>query len=316
MNSKKRTTQPYQIKGVDALFGSDEPINESAAVLISIEQIVLPQQQPRRYFAPQSMHDLVESIKQHGILQPLLVRPQKDGKYELVAGERRFQAAKTVQLESVPAVIRQMTDVEAFELALSENLQREDLNPVEETEGIIALLALKLNQTAESVIALLTSAAHPEREAVDNVIHSNEWQTLLEVFNSIGKFSPESFRTNRLPLLKLPQDIMEALRSGMIEYTKAKVIARVKDESLRASLLDDAIQNDLSLSQIKERLAVIKAETTGVNEKKSPGIKKQIDEAYTKVKKSKVWDNPKKQKRLQKLLAELEALIVEESNDS
>lgn len=315
MNPKKRASQPYQIKGVDALFGSDEEINENVAVLIPIEQIVLPQQQPRRYFAPKSMLDLVESVKQHGILQPLLVRPQVDGKYELVAGERRYQAAKTVQLESVPAVIRQMTDVEAFELALSENLQREDLNPVEETEGIVKLLALKLNQTAESVIALLQSAAHPEREAVDNVIHSSEWQTLLEVFNAIGRFSPESFRTNRLPLLKLPIDVMEALRSGMIEYTKAKVIARVKDESLRASLLDDTLQNDLSLNQIKERLTVIQQETTGTSEKKSPNIKKQIDEAYTKVKKSKVWNNPKKQKRLQKLLVELEALIVEDNDD-
>ncbi|MEA5569366.1 ParB/RepB/Spo0J family partition protein [Anabaena sp. UHCC 0399] len=315
MNPKKRASQPYQIKGVDALFGSDEEINENVAVLIPIEQIVLPQQQPRRYFAPKSMLDLVESVKQHGILQPLLVRPQVDGKYELVAGERRYQAAKTVQLESVPAVIRQMTDVEAFELALSENLQREDLNPVEETEGIVALVALKLNQTAESVIALLQSAAHPEREAVDNVIHSSEWQTLLEVFNAIGRFSPESFRTNRLPLLKLPIDVMEALRSGMIEYTKAKVIARVKDESLRASLLYDTLQNDLSLNQIKERLTVIQQETTGTSEKKSPNIKKQIDEAYTKVKKSKVWNNPKKQKRLQKLLVELEALIVEDNDD-
>ncbi|MBD2365444.1 ParB/RepB/Spo0J family partition protein [Anabaena minutissima FACHB-250] len=315
MNPKKRASQPYQIKGVDALFGSDEEINENVAVLIPIEQIVLPQQQPRRYFAPKSMLDLVESVKQHGILQPLLVRPQVDGKYELVAGERRYQAAKTVQLESVPAVIRQMTDVEAFELALSENLQREDLNPVEETEGIVALVALKLNQTAESVIALLQSAAHPEREAVDNVIHSSEWQTLLEVFNAIGRFSPESFRTNRLPLLKLPIDVMEALRSGMIEYTKAKVIARVKDESLRASLLYDMLQNDLSLNQIKERLTVIQQETTGTSEKKSSNIKKQIDEAYTKVKKSKVWNNPKKQKRLQKLLVELEALIVEDNDD-
>jgi ParB family transcriptional regulator, chromosome partitioning protein len=267
MTTKKRASQPYEIKGVDALFGVEGATDESAAVLIPIEQVVLPQQQPRRYFAPQAMHELVESVKQHGILQPLLVRTQRDGKYELVAGERRFQAAKTAQLETVPAVVRDLTDIEAFELALSENLQREDLNPVEETEGIVTLLALKLNQTTESVIALLQSAAHPERETVDNVIHSPEWQALLKIFNSIGKFSPESFRTNRLPLLKLPEDVMEALRSGVIEYTKAKVIARIKDEFLRASLLSDAIQKELSLTQIKERVTAIQAETAGTMEK-------------------------------------------------
>jgi ParB family transcriptional regulator, chromosome partitioning protein len=315
MSLKKRTSQPYEIKGVDALFGANEAIDESAAVIISIEQIVLPQQQPRRYFAPQAMHDLVKSIEQHGILQPIIVRPVEDGKYELVAGERRFQAARTVQLECVPAVVRQMTDIEAFELALSENLQREDLNPVEETEGIVTLLALKLNQPIESVIALLQSAAHPERETVDNVIHSPEWQTLLEIFNSIGKFSPESFRTNRLPLLKLPKDVMEALRSGVIEYTKAKVVARIKDKSLRASLLSEAIQNELSLNQIKERLTTIQAEIAGASEKKTPSLRRQINEAYTKIKKSKIWDNPKNQKRLQKILAELEALIVEDNDD-
>lgn len=259
---------------------------------------------------------LVESIKQHGILQPLLVRPQKDGKYELVAGERHFQGAKTAQLEFVPAVIREMTDVKALELALSENLQREDLNPIEETESIVALLGLKLNQTTESIVALLQSAAHPKREAVDNVIHSQEWQSLLEVFNTIGKFSPESFRTNRLPLLKLPIDVMEALRSGVIEYTKAKVIARIKDEALRKSLLSDAIQNNLSLSQIKERLAEIQANTPENTDKKSSSLKKKIDEAYSKVKKSKVWDNPNQHKRLQKILVELEALLVESSDDN
>ncbi|MCC5610033.1 ParB/RepB/Spo0J family partition protein [Nostoc sp. CHAB 5834] len=316
MSIKKRPSQPYQMKGVDALFGVDEAIDDSAAGLLSIEQIVLPQQQPRRYFAPQAMHELVESIKQYGIIQPLLVRPQKDGRYELVAGERRFQAAKIAQLEFVPAVIREMTDVEAIELALSENLQREDLNPVEETEGIVALLGLKLNQTTESVIALLQSAAHPEREAVDNVIHSEEWQSLLEVFNTIGRFSPESFRTNRLPLLKLPIDVMEALRSGRIEYTKAKVIARVKDETLRRSFLSDAIENNLTLGQIKERLSQIQVKLSGNTEKKTSSLKKEIDEAYSKVKKSKVWDNPNKHKQLQKILLELEALLVESSDDN
>jgi ParB family chromosome partitioning protein len=90
------------------------------------------------------MQELVESVQQHGVLQPLLVRSRSDDQYELVAGERRYRAAKEVQLAEVPVVIRELSDEEAMQLSLIENLCREDLNPVEETEGILQLLALRL----------------------------------------------------------------------------------------------------------------------------------------------------------------------------
>jgi ParB family chromosome partitioning protein len=312
MSVKKHRSQPYQIKGVDALFG-ELPIAEVAAEIVLLSQIALPQQQPRRYFDPTAMQELVESIRQHGILQPMLVRPLLDDKYELVAGERRYRAAVSAGLEEVPVVIRELTDNDALQLALLENLQREDLNPIEETEGILQLIALKLNTTSESAIALLNQAAHPERNSVDNVIHSKDWQLVQEVFNTVGKFTPESFRTNRLPLLNLPDEVLAALRLGQIAYTKARAIAKVNDLGQRQALLDSAIAENLSLTQIKQRVAqIIDCGANQSDRSQSSSLKNRMDAAYHLAKKSKIWENPKKQKQIEKLLAELEKLFSQD----
>ncbi|WP_250855280.1 ParB/RepB/Spo0J family partition protein, partial [Anabaena sp. PCC 7938] len=126
---------------------------------VKLQDIHLPPQQPRRYFDPQALTELVTSVKQHGILHPLLVRPltggKTAGKYELVAGERRYRAATEAGLEEVPVVVRELSDDQAFQLALIENLQRQDLNPVEETEGILHLLAIRLESDVEAVKSLL-----------------------------------------------------------------------------------------------------------------------------------------------------------------
>lgn len=212
MSARKRNSQPYQIKSVDALFGETNQTEVSDHRVIATADIIPFDQQPRRYFDPERLNQLVESIKQHGILEPLLVRLKASGKYEIVAGERRYRAAGMLGLTEVPVVIRDFNDQEALQVALIENLQREDLNPIEETEGILELVALRLQKDVECVITLLSQAAHPERSSVDNVIHKEEWQVLQAVFDTVGRFTPESFRTNRLPLLNLPTDILEALR--------------------------------------------------------------------------------------------------------
>ncbi|MBD2037733.1 ParB/RepB/Spo0J family partition protein [Leptolyngbya sp. FACHB-321] len=309
MSGRKRTNQPYQIKGVDALFGGTDQ-TETEDRHLATADIVPFEQQPRRYFDPEKLNQLVESIKQHGILEPLLVRSSKDGKYEIVAGERRYRAATMLGLTEVPVVIRNFNDQEALQVALIENLQREDLNPIEETEGILELVALRLQKDVEYVITLLNQAAHPERNAVDNVIHKEEWQVLQKVFATVGRFTPESFRTNRLPLLNLPTDILNALREGKLAYTKARAIARVKDEAQRHELLATAIKEELSLVQIKERIVT----SAKVNSVEAPvtSLKTRFESAYKRIKNSKVWDSPKQKKTLEKLLETLEQLVEQD----
>lgn len=136
--SPRRTTRPpsdrSKLKNV-ALFSQDEL--EPVSHLVSLDKLTLPATQPRRYFDPQALASLVESVKTNGILQPLLVRPSGE-RYEVVAGERRYRASLTAELTEVPVIVREMTDEQAVQYALVENLQREDLNPIEETEGILS----------------------------------------------------------------------------------------------------------------------------------------------------------------------------------
>ncbi len=119
--------------------------------------------------------------------------------------------------------------------------------------------------------------------------------------------SPESFRTHRLPLLNLPSDILDALRSGSIEYTKAREIAKVESESDRRELLSAAIEYNLSVNQIREQVKALQPPSAGME------LKKLLETTYKRVKKFKVWSNPDKQEKLKSLLVELEALIGEDT---
>jgi len=293
------------------LFGDVE--TASAPNTVAISRIQLPAQQPRQYFDPQKMEQLVLSVKEHGILEPLLVRPLNEPDvYELVAGERRYRAAKEAGLTDVPAVIRDLSDEQAVQLALVENLQREDLNPVEETQGVLQLLALKLEIAISEVPKLLYRMQHETKGKVaHNVMGSLENEAVQAVFASLATMTWESFVNNRLPLLNLPHDVLEALQQGKIAYTKAQVIARVKDKQQRLKLLSEAISLNLSLTQIKEQIASTKSNAL-TSENDSLPLREQVDDVLRLVKRSKVWTDPKKQKRLEKLLSELRMLASDQ----
>jgi ParB family transcriptional regulator, chromosome partitioning protein len=285
---------------------------EQTTTTTPIVDIKLNPNQPRRYFDPQKLEELSRSIKELGILEPMLVRTLADGKYELVSGERRYKAAQLAGLTEVPVVIREMDDITTSKVQLVENLQREDLNPIEETEGILELLSIELGVSSNEVISIFNSAANAKKrnlELTENVFRQVE--TVESILEGIGKFSAESFRVSRIPLLNLPSDILFALRQGKLEYTKARAIAKVKDDQNRQQLLEDAIAYSLSLNDIKRQIK----ETEHQSKSGIPSIKDQVDETFHRFKQSKVWEDPKKKVKVEKLLAQLDALMENENTN-
>ncbi|MBD1836604.1 ParB/RepB/Spo0J family partition protein [Cyanobacteria bacterium FACHB-472] len=306
MSTRRRTLPPAErskLKNV-ALFAEEK--ESLIPHTIPLNQITLPTTQPRRYFDPHAMQSLVESVKSEGILQPLLVRPVEE-KYELIAGERRYRAAQEAELTQVPVTVREMTDDQAIQYALIENLQREDLNPVDQTEGLLNLLAIRLGCDTALVSSKLYQMENEAKGKITrNVSGKSETETIEQVFASLGRMNWQSFVRTRLPLLRLPADILDALRSGRLEYTKAKALAQIKDETERKALLEDAIANSLSLSQIKERVKAAQPLT------EPPPLAARMATTYQLAKKQKVWDDAKKRKKLESLLSQIEALLSKE----
>ena len=122
-------------KGLDAIFSENDMEDQNSAVAIKISEIEPNRAQPRKDFDEESLAELADSISEHGVLQPILVRPLIGGGYQIVAGERRWRAARMAGVQEIPAVVRDLSESQVMELALIENLQREDLNPLEEAGG-------------------------------------------------------------------------------------------------------------------------------------------------------------------------------------
>ena len=184
-------------KGLDAIFAENTPDSAEGAVRIKISEIEPNREQPRKEFDSEALSELADSISQHGVLQPLLLRPLLTGGYRIVAGERRWRAARMAGLTEVPAVVREMTDAEEMLFALIENLQREDLTPLEEARGYRTL------------------------------IETQDF-TQEEVSQAVGKSRPAV--TNALRLLNLPEDIQQMLEKGEITAGHARTLLSFKRE--------------------------------------------------------------------------------------
>ena len=184
-------------KGLDAIFAENTAESTEGAVSVRIGDIDPNRDQPRKEFDSEALSELADSISQHGVLQQLLLRPMPTGGYRIVAGERRWRAARMAGLTEVPAVIREMTDAEEMLFALIENLQREDLTPLEEARGYRTLI-----------------------EAQDF--------TQEEVSQAVGKSRPAV--TNALRLLNLPEDIQQMLEDGEITAGHARTLLSFKNE--------------------------------------------------------------------------------------
>lgn len=225
--------------------------------LIPLEQIAPRPGQPRRYFDRRALEELARSIRSKGLLQPIVVRPKGEDRFEIVAGERRYRAFKLLGRRQIPAIVVELDDVDAQAAAVLENLQREDLNPVEETEAILSLLEMRLGQPRDEIIRLFHRVARQRQRRNRAWTEAEAWDLVEKTFRELGRMTPESFRTNRLPLLRLPADVLEALRRGELDYTKARAIARVKDGEMRRRLLEKVVEEGWSLALVRAEVREI-----------------------------------------------------------
>lgn len=221
--------------GLDSLF-QDNAQEVRATQTLRITEIEQNRLQPRKKFDDEAITELAESIQNHGLLQPIVVRPIADGRYQIVAGERRWRAAKRAGLSEVPVVIRELTDKEVFELALIENLQRENLNPIEESKGYQTLM--------------------------------EEYQmTQEEVAKTVGR--SRSAVANSLRLLSLPLIVQNYLENGSITVGHAKALAAIKDENLMIECAGRAAEGKITVREI-EQIAKRQSETKQTEKIKSP----------------------------------------------
>jgi len=295
------------------------PSNQDTPVLIPLAKIRKSPFQPRAYFNREKIQIMADKFRQYreaGVRPKtvILVRPiiGEDG-YELVFGEQRKIASEEAGYDDVLAFVDStITDAEARELALTENLLREDLNPIEKTEGILNLAAIRIGSSPEGVKQLLDKAANERKQGADNVIRSQQWKALELFFEELpDKITPESFRTNYLPLLNLPPDVLMALHQGKLEYTKAKAIAGVKSDTQRQRLLEDAVKHNLPIRVIRDRIRESKIEKDG--ELKALNavstISSRISQLSRKARQSTALGQAERRKEVELLLSRLEELL-------
>ena len=185
---------------------------------INLDELRSNPYQPRKVFDEDALRELSESIKQHGVFQPIIVKKSIKG-YEIIAGERRVKASRMAGLSTVPAIVRDFDDTEMMEIALLENLQREDLNPFEEANAYIKIMEAK------------------------NLTHD-------ELAKVLGK--SQSYVTNTIGLLRLPDEIRELVVNGKLSMTHARILSKMSDRNTIAMLAERIIKENLSVRDLEE----------------------------------------------------------------
>lgn len=236
-------------RGLDALLPSQDIDTQGSSSIneISLSQIIPNPNQPRREMDEEALAELAESIRNIGIIQPITLRQREDDTYEIIAGERRFRASKLAGLKTIPAYIKTASDGDVMEMALVENIQREDLNPIE--------------------IAL----------AYHNLIEKSQL-TQEQVADKVGK--KRATVTNYLRLLKLPAQIQLALRKGDIDQGHARAIAGLTDPALQIKLFNELQQEHFSVHKIEEMVKDLNTGKTVKTAKKSISNKGKLSAEY------------------------------------
>lgn len=220
-------------RGLDALFSAGIDNDNLEIVELNIDTIIARQEQPRRNFDQESLQELAESLKEHGVLQPVLVR-EKDDLYEIIAGERRWRAARIAGLTTVPAVVRKLDDLQVAEISLIENLQREDLTPVEEAQAY-RLMMDRFHYTQENLS------------------------------QKIGK--SRAHIANTLRILNLPASIIEMINTRKISAGHARAILAYGGEKEQLAAAQEIVTAGLSVREAERRVKVKKTVQEFVFEK-------------------------------------------------
>ncbi len=233
-------------KGFDSLFldNSSDALSDGGSVMLSISEIEPDRGQPRTKFTEEALAELEASIREFGVLQPLLVRPMSDGSYKIVAGERRYRASRRAGLTEVPVIIKSLTDAEAAAIALIENLQREDLNPIEEAAGI--------------------------RKLIEEYGYTQE-----EAAEKLSKSRPAI--ANALRLLALPKGVAKMVEEGLLSAGHARALLGLDDEQLISDTANDIVEKQLSVRQTEQLVKALKKPA------KEKTVKKARDKFYDEV---------------------------------
>ena len=224
-------------KGIGALIPEKEITTQENIPQLKLGQIRPNPFQPREEFDAQGLEELTQSIREKGIIQPILVRRRGDY-YELIAGERRFRAAQMLKLEEIPAIIKDVEDEDSLEISLIENIQRQDLNPIEEARAYKYLID-KFNLTQERVSEVLGKA----RVSI----------------------------TNTLRLLNLPQEVQEEMRKGRISFAHGRALLEVTDANQQRRLAQQIISNGLSVRELENLIKQHRPKTSGPKVKRTSG---------------------------------------------
>ncbi len=232
-------------RGLNEIFMQNESEDQNSIVTLKISEIEPNKNQPRRELDPEALRELSESIAQHGVIQPLVVRPLIDGGYQIVAGERRFRASRMAGLKEVPVVIRELSDAQTMEIALVENLQREDLSDLELAMGYESLMN-EFNLTQEQVA-----------------------QTVNKSRSSIA---------NTLRLMKLPDSVKTMLKNADITSGHARAILGLDDPELMEKIALETIENNYSVRETEKRVQLInKMKSEGETQSEESKPKEKTD---------------------------------------
>lgn len=251
-------------KGLGAIFIENETENGESTVTLNISELEPNRNQPRREFDEEALNSLAESIRQHGLIQPILVRPILGGGYMIVAGERRYRACQLAGVTEIPVVIRELTDRETMEIALIENLQRENLNPIEEAQGYRSLM-------------------------------DDYGLTQEQVSEVIGKSRPAI--ANSLRLLNLPDDITAMLEQGKLSAGHARALLSFDSESEMIRVANEIALSDMSVRQVEKIAKKKKPSTPKPAPQKTPAFYSIVEQTLGEYLSTKVRVTPLKGKK-------------------